>query len=588
MKKVSNVFGLLLVAAATLSAQGTINIVANAGNRLAPGFPGAGVAQGAIFAVSGVNVGSDPFTQATFPLPTTDGLNGVTVQVSVGGTSVDCILVYVSSSEVGAILPSNTPVGTGTVTVNNNGQTATSAITVVPAAFGIFTQSQTGQGPALAFNVAGDGSSTLNTLTAPASAGQTMMLNGTGLGAIASDETQSGVTDTPGSTPQVWVGTQQAQVISASRGTCCSGVDPSFQVPQAVAGWDVIQFTVPSGITGCHVPVAVQVGDKVSNFSTISVSNGGPCSDPTGPFNAAFIQNLAGTSASVASINLSRASTKISAAGVTVTSSADQGSANFFSYDLTALQASPQAFTGVTAIGSCYVILNYLNPQITPIGNLPSGLDAGKVINVTGPNGTKQMTPVEKQTGSYLGNFGTSMTLPSIPGFPGGLPGGIPGLPGATQPYLEAGNYTVDNGAGGADVGHFSASLTLKTPLTWTNQDALTQVNRSQGVQVTWSGGDPAGTVTISGGVVYVSSASSYSGTFVCMAPVSAGQFTVPSIVTLSLPASTSISGPAGSPATPTGSLSVGATVTGTFTAPNITIGTISSTVLALKNLSYI
>jgi hypothetical protein len=166
----------------------------------------------------------------------------------------------------------------------------------------------------------------------------------------------------------------------------------------------------------------------------------------------------------------------------------------------------------------------------------------------------------------------------------------LPGGPAAT-PYLEPGNYTVDNGSGGADVGAFTANLTLKTPLTWVNQDAITQVTRSQGVQVTWSGGDPAGDVEITGGVVNISGGTTYSGTFVCKAPVSAGQFTVPAIVTLSMPASVTSStpgAPAGTPPVPTGTLSVGSTVTGTFTATGINLGTISSSVLALKNVSYI
>jgi hypothetical protein len=147
----------------------------------------------------------------------------------------------------------------------------------------------------------------------------------------------------------------------------------------------------------------------------------------------------------------------------------------------------------------------------------------------------------------------------------------------------------VDNGGGGADVGPFTATLALKTPLTWTNQDALTQVNRAQGIPITWTGGDPAGTVIISGGVTNSVGASDiYVAAFVCMAPVSAGQFTVPSIVTLSLPPSSQIAVGPGIPATPTGSLSVGTSVTGTFTAPSIDLGTISSSVLALKNLAYI
>ncbi len=93
--KTLSILGLFLITTGITLAQGTINIVANAGNRMASGFPGAGVAQGAIFVISGANVGADPFTQASFPLPTTDGLNGVTVQATVNGTTVDCILVYV-------------------------------------------------------------------------------------------------------------------------------------------------------------------------------------------------------------------------------------------------------------------------------------------------------------------------------------------------------------------------------------------------------------------------------------------------------------------------------------------------------------
>ncbi len=488
---------------------------------------------------------------------------------------------------MGAILPSSTPTGAGTVTVNNNGQTTTANITVVPAAFGIFTQSQNGQGAALAFNVAGDGTTTLNTLTAAVATGQTVMLNGTGLGAITSDETQSGVTDTPSTTPQVWVGTKQATVISASRGACCSGVDPGFQIPQGVAGWDVIQFVVPDGVSGCHVPVAVQIADKVSNFSTISVANGASCTDPSG-FNASALQNLSGSSATIGGITLSRVAVKITAAGQTITSNTDAGAANFYSYDFTSQQASAQAFGNVTAIGSCMVILSSITGTASG-AVLPSGLDAGTVINVKGPNGTKQMTPVAKQAGSYAGTFGTSTTLPSLPGLPPGLPGGLPGLPGATPPFLEAGSYTVDNGSGGADIGPFTATLALKTPLTWVNQDAVTQVTRSQGVTVTWSGGDPAGTVQISGGVINTSGGTTYSGTFICTTPnVAPFSFTVPPIVTLSMPASTNaVAGPAGTPPTPTGSLSVGTTVFAPFTAPHLNFGTISSTVLALKNLAY-
>src|SRR5436190_9900880 len=253
---------LVLLTVGTAFAQPTVKSVSNAGSRIPSGFPGYGLA-------------------------------GVTVQATLGGTTVDGIMVYVSASEVGFILPSTTPTGAGKLTLNNNGDTVTADITVVPAAFGIFTQSQTGTGSAAAFNVAGDGSTTLNMLTSPASTGQTVMLNGTGLGAITSDETQTGVTDTPAGTPRVFVGLKPATVVSASRGTCCTGIDAAYNVPQGVAGWDVIQFVVPDGVSGCSVPVAVQTGDKVSNFASIAVSNGGPCTDPGG-INGGVLQNVTG------------------------------------------------------------------------------------------------------------------------------------------------------------------------------------------------------------------------------------------------------------------------------------------------------
>lgn len=68
-----------------------------------------------------------------------------------------------------------------------------------------------------------------------------MNLNGTGLGAISSDETQNGATDVPNVQFKVWVGNQSAAVISAGRGAWTGLPDgfPTFPVPQTVAAWDV-------------------------------------------------------------------------------------------------------------------------------------------------------------------------------------------------------------------------------------------------------------------------------------------------------------------------------------------------------------
>jgi hypothetical protein len=80
------------------------------------------------------DIGPADIQQATFPLPTTDGLAGVTIQASVSGATVDAITVYVARNEAGPIPPSQTPIGTGTIQVTSNGVTATAPIKVVAAA----------------------------------------------------------------------------------------------------------------------------------------------------------------------------------------------------------------------------------------------------------------------------------------------------------------------------------------------------------------------------------------------------------------------------------------------------------------------
>jgi uncharacterized protein (TIGR03437 family) len=59
-------------------------------------------------------------------------LGGTAVRATVNGVAKDLILIYTSAKQVAAILPSDTPEGTGTITVTYNGQTsATAPIRVV-------------------------------------------------------------------------------------------------------------------------------------------------------------------------------------------------------------------------------------------------------------------------------------------------------------------------------------------------------------------------------------------------------------------------------------------------------------------------
>ena len=78
------------------------------------------VAQGSrfVFKFTGTGIGPTRRVGASQPLPTTAGLAGLTLQANVGGAQAyPCILVYADFEEVGAILPSNVPVGDGQLTL---------------------------------------------------------------------------------------------------------------------------------------------------------------------------------------------------------------------------------------------------------------------------------------------------------------------------------------------------------------------------------------------------------------------------------------------------------------------------------------
>ena len=534
----------LFLLAAAAPAQTFITDVVNAGNRIPSGFPSYGIAQGALFAVTGFGLGPDQLLQASFPLPTTDGLGGVTVQVAVGGSTVNAIMVYVSSKDVGAILPSSTPLGAGTVTVNNNGTTVSAPITVVAAAFGAFSLDYySGTQQALAFNVGGDGGSSVNYLAPFSSAqpGQDVLISGTGLGKIASDETQSGATDVPSVDIKVWVGTKPAAVVSAGRGAAPSLPDnfPVYPVPSGIAAWDVIRFTVPDGVTGCHVPVIVQIGNFVSNAAWITVSaDGGPCVDVN---TADFGDTVSFTDKGrIGNISLTRVLIKSSTGGVTTEIGSESGASTFLQFSV------PAPVTVPVSVYAYAAVANNLNPGTCliqtfrsvrgaptppqpprPPADPPLILDAGPAINLKGPASPGYQ--LKKQTGgSYGGGLGSSFTLP--------------GIPGTNTLFLNPGAFTADNGGGGADIPSFTGTVSLPNPgLTFDNSDQLgASLDRTKGVTVKWSGGDPNSYVSIVGVSTNVTGNVTLSGNFTCTERISAGQFTVPPYVTLAMPATKS------------------------------------------------
>jgi hypothetical protein len=204
-----------------------------------------------------------------------------------------------------------------------------------------------------------------------------------------------------------------------------------------------------------------------------------------------------------------------------VDSTTDNATGAFVSSDYT--NYTPPSLPPATTIGPCIVTSTTLPlaPQ-PPTGVVTTFLDAGPVINLNGPNGTKQ---IPMMRGAYFLQVGGGVAIPTP--FP------IPGLPPVLPPYLDPGTYTIDNGGGGADVGSFTATLNVPSPgFVWTSADANLTIDRSAGVDIQWTGGDTTTNVQIQG----LASTSTMSGAFTCSVPNN-GEFVVTSDVLSLLPA---------------------------------------------------
>lgn len=149
-----------------------------------------------------------------------------------------------------------------------------------------------------------------------------------------------------------------------------------------------------------------------------------------------------------------------------------------------------------------------------------SYLDAGKV-SVTTPIGPYDLSSPLK--GVY--------TLGFVPGATG-----VPGIIGDGT-HLKSGTYTFTV-TGGADVGPVTASIDYPRSFVW-NHDAITSVNRSQPLPITWTGGSPGALVSILGNSSLGPGTTSDIGTaFTCWEDATKGSFTVPVSVLSALPPS--------------------------------------------------
>jgi uncharacterized protein (TIGR03437 family) len=533
------------------------------------GFPNSGVAQGSIFTLFGSGLGPPALTQVTkFPLP--KSLAGTSIQITVGGTPVDAIMLWTVASQVAAILPSSTPTGSAQLVLTYNGSASDPIpFQVVTGSFGAFTLNSGGSGTAVITNAANKVITLLNS----AKPGDTVSIWSTGLGPVTGDETAGPL---PGNMKnlniKVWVGGKSATLAYAGRSGCCSGLDQ-------------LVIKVPTGVQGCFVPLAVQVGGVISTFPSIPVAaNGGTCSDPEG-LTADMMQKAAsGKSISVGTILLSRFTANFVGLPLigNVAISEDAGSAYFYSYSPNQLLGS-RGVTALSAFGSCS-LWQCSGATCVPDEQALSlpGLDAGASIIISRAHGgTKQLTKVS--TGAYAASLGG---------------GGIPGLTNNPDPYLDPDSYAI-TGPGGSVVKAFTANINIgSSPISFQakqNDSVVASccsnssstggtISRSADLNISWSGGDPNGYAVIVG--TSTADAPQVTASFACMEKNSAGQFTVPSWVLSGVPKSGTLS-QAGLNVS-NGFLLMGSYPSFTsFSAPGLDFGFASSLVVSGTNEEY-
>ena len=259
-----------------------------------------------------------------------------------------------------------------------------------------------------------------------------------------------------------------------------------YQGSAGYPGVNQINIVIPDSVpTGCWISLAAVTGSVVSNIATLPINiGGGACLDPQTGLNGSQLQSGGGLTLKAGLVSLILPNTQNNAGVRRIEYSA---AAAFVKY--TGLSYDPP---NSVSPGGCILTGPAPIPGVT-------GMDPG-AISLTGPGGL-------------------SVNLRSLPAFRGNL---VATLPAGAIP-ATGGSFTF-TGTGGADVGSFTSTLNLSNPLlTWTNPSAAETIDRSRGLTVTWTGGNPGSLVAISGAGSVTGSGTVTVVGYSCRARVEAG-----------------------------------------------------------------
>jgi uncharacterized protein (TIGR03437 family) len=230
-----------------------------------------GIPRGAIFTIFGTALADSTATANSLPLETT--LNGVSVKIAGANLSAEAFLLYVSPTQINAILPSSIPEGSYLFTLVSGSQvTPLQNIPVTSGKFAAFTQGARGFGPALLQQYDAAGRPALNQFTAPAAPGAIMTLWGTGLGPLPDgSDGDAPVAANLRYDVTIYVDGVPAKPLYAGRAPGYPGVDQ-------------INFTLPAVIRPrCFVPLAISTGGRFTTGATVAISSSpGACTNEFG------------------------------------------------------------------------------------------------------------------------------------------------------------------------------------------------------------------------------------------------------------------------------------------------------------------
>ncbi|MGD1069665.1 MAG: hypothetical protein ABSB15_05950 [Bryobacteraceae bacterium] len=485
--------------------------IVNPASNIPPGLPNSGIAQGSLFVVYGNNLASAGLLQAT-TLPLPNSLGVTSIAVTVNGTTVSAPIDYTyggALDQVAAVLPSNTPVGGGTLTLTfNGGLRANYPITVVASNFGISTVNESGSGAA----VVTFANYSVVSPTNSAKPGDNLVLWGTGLGPLPAGQSDASgaVGGNLPTTLEVFVGGVPATILYQGR------------TPTAV-GLDQINFTVPlTAPLGCNVGIVVQTTAPtatVSNGPTIALAStdGAPCSDPTQYVPESYLSKSS-TQTVYVGVKQTNSLNGFTGAGNNPSVNSNfKASAGFFQFTQAQLATATSSLNTEPTLGSC---LTGTVAGSGSGGGLPVAtyLNGGASVTLTPPSGAPIVLP-SQSSGSEL--IYQSTNLIAVPSGTWGFSDGM----GAT---------------GANSVGPVSFNFPVPASINWTNETNLASgvpIDRTQPLTITWTGGDSNGYVDIqTTGQVGLSGSPAYTSYFDCSAPTSAGSFTIPPSILASMP----------------------------------------------------